>query len=51
MSNADIVVLLTDHKQFLKLSPDLLAQKILIDPRGLWQQIEPASDQVASQAA
>ena len=50
-SNADIVVLLTDHKQFLKLSPRLLAQKILIDPRGLWQQIAPAIDKVASQAA
>ena len=51
VTHADIVVLLTDHKQFLKLSHDLLAQKIIIDPRGLWQQIAPVIDQVAGQAA
>jgi UDP-N-acetyl-D-mannosaminuronic acid dehydrogenase len=51
VTHADIVVLLTDHKQFLKLSHDLLAQKIIIDPRGLWQQIVPVIDQVAGQAA
>ena len=51
VTHADIVVLLTDHKQFLKLSHDLLAQKIIIDPRGLWQQIAPVIDQVTGQAA
>ena len=51
LNDAEFIVLLTDHKQFLKLSPDLLSQKFIIDPRGLWQNIEPASDQVASQAA
>ena len=51
VTDAEIIVLLTDHKQFLKLSPHLLSGKIIIDPRGLWQHIRPKLDKVDTQAA
>ena len=51
VTDAEILVLLTDHKQFLKLSPLLLSRKIIIDPRGLWQHIRPTFNKVDTQAA
>jgi UDP-N-acetyl-D-mannosaminuronic acid dehydrogenase len=51
VTDAEILVLLTDHKQFLKLSPLLLSGKIIIDPRGLWQHIRPTLNKVDTQAA
>ena len=37
LEDADIVVLLVDHKPFKAVSPERLAGKIVIDTRGLWR--------------
>ena len=34
---ADIVVLLVDHREFVELPKTLLAERVVIDTRGLWQ--------------
>ena len=36
ISNADIIVLLTDHRAFKNISTTALQDKIIIDTRGLW---------------
>ena len=36
LQQADIVVLLVDHKQFKAIDAEVLQQKILIDTRGVW---------------
>jgi UDP-N-acetyl-D-mannosaminuronic acid dehydrogenase len=36
MREADIVVLLVDHKAFLKVDAELIKEKIVIDTRGIW---------------
>lgn len=36
LQQADIIVLLVDHKQFKIIDAELLQQKILIDTRGVW---------------
>jgi UDP-N-acetyl-D-mannosaminuronic acid dehydrogenase len=36
LREADIVVLLVDHKAFLKVDRELLKEKIVIDTRGVW---------------
>ncbi len=35
---ADVILLLVDHKQFKELPPDNLHQRILLDMRGIWPQ-------------
>ena len=37
VKDADIVVLLVDHKRFASLSRPLLAEKMIIDTRGFWK--------------
>ena len=37
VKEADIVVLLVDHKTFASLSKPVLAERIILDTRGLWQ--------------
>ena len=37
MAEADIVVLLVDHRQFKRIDRDLLKPKIVIDTRGVWR--------------
>lgn len=37
MTEADIVVLLVDHRQFKRIDRDLLKPKIVIDTRGVWR--------------
>lgn len=34
---ADIVVLLVDHKAFASLSKPVLAERMILDTRGVWQ--------------
>ncbi len=51
---ADIVVLLVDHQQFRSIDPATLAEKVVVDTRGLWSQAhspagEPRSLAVARQ--
>jgi UDP-N-acetyl-D-mannosaminuronate dehydrogenase len=36
LDRSDVLVLLTDHTQFREIPADLLAQKKLVDPRGVW---------------
>lgn len=36
LSEADILVLLVDHKPFRQIPPSALAEKIIIDTRGIW---------------
>lgn len=42
LDRADIVLLLVDHKQFTTINKDLLAKKIVIDTRGLWEKNKEA---------
>ena len=37
LSNSEIIVLLTDHREFTKIPVQLLASKSIIDTRGVWQ--------------
>ena len=37
---ADIVVLLVDHRQFRSIDPATLAEKVVVDTRGLWSQAQ-----------
>lgn len=37
MAEADIIVLLVDHRQFKRIDRDLLKPKIVIDTRGIWR--------------
>ena len=37
ISAADVVVLLTDHDEFVKVDRALLATKVIVDPRGTWR--------------
>jgi UDP-N-acetyl-D-mannosaminuronic acid dehydrogenase len=39
LSQADIVLLLVDHKKFVYVDRKLLREKIIIDTRGLWEQV------------
>ncbi|HVT23737.1 MAG TPA: UDP-N-acetyl-D-mannosamine dehydrogenase [Rhizomicrobium sp.] len=41
LSEADIVVLLVDHRQFLRVDRELLDLKIVIDTRGAWRTSTP----------
>jgi UDP-N-acetyl-D-mannosaminuronic acid dehydrogenase len=41
LSEADIVVLLVDHRQFLRVDRELLDLKIVIDTRGAWRTSAP----------
>lgn len=36
LNQADILVLLVDHKQFMNVNPQLLKNKIIVDTRGIW---------------
>jgi UDP-N-acetyl-D-mannosaminuronic acid dehydrogenase len=49
LQHSDLLVLLTDHKQFNAVSKQVLEQKILVDTRGLWRQLlseaAPSHDQ------
>lgn len=38
LGDGDILVLLTDHRQFKEIAPERLAAKTLIDTRGVWTQ-------------
>ncbi|NVJ98911.1 MAG: UDP-N-acetyl-D-mannosamine dehydrogenase [Alphaproteobacteria bacterium] len=37
LAEADILVLLVDHKPFKQIPADILAEKVLIDTRGIWR--------------
>ena len=37
LKNADIIVLLVDHRQFKRIDRDLLNMKFVIDTRGIWR--------------
>ena len=37
LKNADIIVLLVDHRQFKRVDRELLKPKIVIDTRGMWR--------------
>lgn len=37
LNRADVVVLLTDHKEFADIDPGVLKEKVLIDTRGVWR--------------
>ena len=43
MQQAEIIVLLVDHRHFASLDPLLLREKTVIDTRGLWSQTERAA--------
>ena len=34
---ADVILLLTDHKEFRSVDPRCLADKLVIDTRGIWR--------------
>ena len=37
MAAADIIVVLTDHRQFKRVDRDQLKPKMVIDTRGIWR--------------
>ena len=37
LKDADILVVLTDHRQFYEIDPSILAKKIVIDTRGIYE--------------
>ena len=36
LAEADVIVLLVDHRAFKKIGPERLAERYLVDTRGLW---------------
>jgi UDP-N-acetyl-D-mannosaminuronic acid dehydrogenase len=36
VASSDILVMLVNHKQYLKMAPEAMSQKVLIDTRGVW---------------
>ena len=48
LSVADVVVVLTDHREFLNIEPDSLIGKRLIDTRGLWGVKDHGSSKASS---
>jgi UDP-N-acetyl-D-mannosaminuronate dehydrogenase len=38
LQRANVLALLTDHGPFRTVSPEQLAGKIIVDPRGVWRQ-------------
>jgi UDP-N-acetyl-D-mannosaminuronic acid dehydrogenase len=41
LEESDVVVLLVDHRQFLRIDRELLDLKIVIDTRGAWRTSTP----------
>ena len=37
LNKSKIIVLLTDHKEFLEVTSDMLKEKIVLDTRGVWE--------------
>ena len=36
---SDVIVLLTDHRQFRELPGELLAGRVVVDTRGIWRDV------------
>jgi UDP-N-acetyl-D-mannosaminuronate dehydrogenase len=37
IAESNLLVFLTDHRQFLDLSPRTLNEKVVVDTRGIWR--------------